>query len=403
MCRIPLLVQPGSTFGQFVPDGTTDSMGTGGGEIYDNGVTTPAYFVQSCQVTKEAEWATDANEKSVVDVFKDSFKVNLKAFKKNLDGLVSCSSGAGDLTTVAATPPTSVGQNFLQVGNSNVLQAGVTYQIFSAVDGSLRGTILILTSDLANNIVYLVEVSGAFYPSGTVSGDVIIVSGAPGTSTTTYTPDRYSTGNVSSSLNGIPAINVSQSTGDWFGIPRSTYPGVLNAEVVDGSSGALTPQMILNLQSLVQRANGSDAEELDEFIVHANVDQVTAWESLGIVTTAGIATAFTSQEGAESGSKTRMDYLKRDRIKTLAGHELITNINAIRNRVDFLCLKHWFRIEVKPASLYDVDGITAFPLYGSDGGVAPTTAFYFVCGMNVAGDKPRSGGYIPDLAIPAGL
>ena len=158
--------------------------------------------------------------------------------------------------------------------------------------------------------------------------------------------------------------------------------------------------MILNLQSLVQRANGADAEELDEFIVHCNVDQVTAWESLGIVTTSGVATAFTEQTGGEGK---RMDYLKRDRIKTIAGHELITNINAIRNRVDFLCLKHWFRIEVKPAALYDVDGVTAFPLYGSDGGVAPTTAFYFVTGMNVAGDKPRSGGYIPNLAIPAGL
>ena len=400
MCRIPLLVQPGSTFGQFVPDGTTDSMGTGGGEVYDNGVTTPAYFVQSCQVTKEAEWSTNANEKSVVDVFKDSFKVNLKAFRKNLDGLVSCSSGAGDLTSVAVSPPASVGQNYLSVLNSNVLQAGVTYQIFSAVNGTLRGTILILTSDLANNIVYLVEVSGAYYPTGTVAGDVIIVSGAPGTAVTTYNPDRYSTGQVSSSLNGIPAINVSATTGDWFGIPRSTYPGVLNAEYVNGASTALSPQMILNLQSLVQRANGADAEELDEFVVHCNVDQVTAWESLGIITTAGIATAFTEQTGGEGA---RMDYLKRDRIKTLAGHDLITNINAIRNRVDLLSLKHWFRIEVKPAALYDVDGVTAFPLYGSDGGVAPTTAFYFVTGMNVAGDKPRSGGYIDTLAIPTGL
>src|SRR5271154_263625 len=71
LCRIPLLVQPGATFGQFVPDGTTNSMGTGGGSIYDEGVGTPAYFVQSCQVTKQAEWSTNSSSKAITDVFKE--------------------------------------------------------------------------------------------------------------------------------------------------------------------------------------------------------------------------------------------------------------------------------------------------------------------------------------------
>jgi hypothetical protein len=83
LCRIPILVQPGSQFSQFTPDGS--SMGVGSGEKYDDGVTTPVYFNQAVQITKEAEWATNSKEKSVVDVFKDSFKLNLRQFRSNID------------------------------------------------------------------------------------------------------------------------------------------------------------------------------------------------------------------------------------------------------------------------------------------------------------------------------
>lgn len=402
LCRIPLLVQPGATFGQFVPDGTGDSMGTGGGSVYDEGVCTPVYFVQSCQVTKEAEWGTDGDEKALVNVFKEEFKTNLREFRTNLDGLAASSSGAGDLGTVGVTPPASVGQNFLQVSNANNFRAGSTYQVLASIGGTNRGTIVILTADLANNIIYLVEESGAFYPSGTAAGDILVVAGAAGTATNSYAPDRYTTSTVAASLNGVPAINISSSTGSWFGIPRSTYPGVLNAEYVNGGSTALIPQQILLLESLVQRANGAEAEEMEDFIIQSNVDQVTAWESLGLFTTSGVATAFTSQDGSKGGD-TRMDYLKKNRIKTFAGHELITNIKARPQRVDFLSFKYWFRIETKPASLFDVDGVTVFPLYGSDGGVAPTQAFYFVTGMQLACNKPRGGAYIDTLSLPSGF
>src|ERR1700730_10315385 len=100
LVRIPLLVQPGSTFAQFVPDGTSDSMGTGGGEQYDAGVCSPVFFCQAVQITKGAEWATDGKEKSVVDVYKDSFKFNLNAFRTNLEALMAVSDGSGVLGTV---------------------------------------------------------------------------------------------------------------------------------------------------------------------------------------------------------------------------------------------------------------------------------------------------------------
>ena len=402
LCRIPLLVQPGAPFAQFVPDGTGDSMGVGGGSVYDEGVATPVYFVQSCQVTKEAEWATDGEEKALVNVFKEEFKTNLREFRTNLDGLCASSSGAGDIATVTVTPSASNAQNYLNVSNANNLRAGSQYQVLSAIGGTNRGSIQILTADLANNIVYTITINGYYYPQGTVAGDILIVSGASGDATGTYTPDRYTSATIAASLNGVPAINVNSSTGTWFGIPRTTYPGVLNAEYVNGSSDPLVPQQVMLLESLVQRANGVDAEEMDEFVLTCNVDQITAWESLGLFTTSGVATAFVPQDGSKGGD-TRMDYLKKNRIKTIGGHEVIANIKSRQQRLDFMCLKYWFRIETKAAALYDVDGVTVFPLYGSDGGVAPTSAFYFVTGLQLANNKPRAGGFIDSLALPTGF
>lgn len=404
LVRIPILAQPGSTFAQFVPDGTTDSMGTGGGEQYDVGVASPVFFNQACQVTKGAEWSTDGKEKSVVDVYKDSFRINLKAFRTNLEALMAVSDGSGTLGTVSVTPVSN--QNYIQVSNANDFQAGVTYQVIAAGFGSNRGNITVLTCDLINNILYLVEESGAYYPSGTEATDLLLPIGAPGTQTTTYSPDRYTSATVSASLNGCPAINYQSSSGDWFGIPRSTWPGVLNSVYVNGSSDALVPQMFQLVESLLQRANGSDADELTDFVVQSNVDQVTAWENLGLYTQSSLNSTFsmssTAFKDVADGDSTRPDYLPKGRLKTMGGHELITNIKAKPKRLDMINFKYWFKTEVKPPSLFDVGGMTTFPLYGTDGGVAPTTAFYFVFGGQIANSKPRAGAYIDSLALPVG-
>ena len=215
-----------------------------------------------------------------------------------------------------------------------------------------------------------------------------------------------SSGTANTSLNGIPAINFSSNTGSWFNVPRASYPGILTTPYLNGASGPLTPLIIQTLESYMQRATGVDTEDLDDIIAHCNVDQVTAWELLGLVSTSAGGyssgsgqTAFTQQEGQKGGDE-RMDYLKKKRIKSLAGRELITNIHAQQARLDLICMKYWFRVESKPCALFDVDGITVFPLYGADGGVATAQAFYFVCGFQTATSRPRSGAYSDTLAKP---
>lgn len=378
LARIPILVYPGSQFSQFVPDGS--GLGPGGGEKYDDGVTTPVYLAQAVTVTKEAEWATNSKKKSIVDVFKDSFKINLRQFRSNVEALMSSSDGSGTLGTVSTAA--TAGQ--LTVNNANNFQAQNTYQVWSSLGGTYRGTITVLTIDSVNNILYLTAAA----PAGTTTGDLLIISGGPAV--------------AASSLNGIPAINFGSSSGQFFGIPRASYPGMLVTPYYNASSGSLTPQIIQILESYMQRATGVKTEDLDEIVAHANVDQVSAWELLGLVTTSGVGTAFVPQEG-QKGGDSRVDYMKGKRVKTLAGRQLVTNIHALPARVDLLCLKYWGRVVQKPCELFDIDGITVFPLYASDGSVATQQAYYFVHGLQMFTSRARSGAYTDTLSKPTGF
>ncbi len=352
LVRIPILAQPGSTFGQFDPDGVSDSMGTGGGEQYDVGVCSPVFLVQSCQITKGAEWESDSKDKSIVDVFKESFRFNIKQFRTNIEALLASSDGTGILGTVTATPQSN--QPYLAVSNANDFSAGCTYAVIST-GGSNRGNIVVQTVDLINNLLYLSAEPSNYWPTGTAATDGLYVTG---TQSTTYSPDRYTSATVSASLNGVPMINYQSSSGYWFGIPRSTWPGVLNPAYVSGGNAALTPQALQLLESLMARANGADAEELDDFVIQANLDQVTAWENVGLYSTYSTTTGA-GQGGItafnETGEgKERKDFLPKGRVRTMMGHELIPNIKARQNRIDLINFKYWFKTEVKPPSLFDI-------------------------------------------------
>jgi len=207
-------------------------------------------------------------------------------------------------------------------------------------------------------------------------------------------------GSANTSLNGIPAINLSSSTGQWFGIPRASYPGVLSTPYYAAGTNPLTPQIIMLLESLMQRATGIKTEDIDEIMVHGNVDQRTQWETLGIATTSGVATVFVQNQG---GDGERTDILKKRMVQSVGGHKATWNIHALPGRLDLLCLKYWGRVVSKPCALFDIDGITVFPLYGTDGGVATAQAFYYVHGLQLFTSRARSGAYTDGLTKPTGF
>src|ERR1035437_227430 len=65
LCRLPILAQPGSVFGQFDPDSTSTGMGLGSAEEYVTGVASICYFSQAVSVTARAQWSTNSDVKAV--------------------------------------------------------------------------------------------------------------------------------------------------------------------------------------------------------------------------------------------------------------------------------------------------------------------------------------------------
>ena len=406
LCRMPVLSQPGSIFTQFDPDSAYNGMGLGSAEDYVTGVASICYFNQAVQVTARAQWATNDSVKAVVDVFKNSWKINLAQFRTNLESLLCISDGSGIIGTLSVTPPYSPEQDFLQVNNSNSFQAGCTYNVYTAGYAAFLGPITVNSVDSANNIIYVPS-----YPAGLVDGCVFLVSGAPGTQTVSYSPDVYTTATISASLNGLPILDSNSVSGYWFGLAKDTVglQGVLNSAYVDGDNDALTPQVFLQLESMLQRNNGSNVDDLMEFVVSANVDQVTAWESFSLFTSdyngnaVGGNTAFNKQEG--TAEETRKDYLQKRRVKTMSGHEIIGqggNIKALPQRIDLLNEKYLGRIETKPVSLYEVGGVTTFPAWVSGEGIAPVSLYYYVTGLQTTNIKPRASAFSDQLALPVG-
>jgi hypothetical protein len=406
LCRMPVLSQPGSIFTQFDPDSAYNGMGLGAAESYVTGVATICYFNQAVQVTARAIWATNADVKAVVDVFKNSWKINLAQFRTNLESLLCVSDGSGIIGTVTANPPYSPETDYLQVNNSNSFQAGCSYNVYTAGYAALLGPVTVNSVDSANNLIYVTS-----YPAGIGTGCVFLVSGAPGTQTVSYSPDVFTTATVSASLNGLPILDSNSVSGYWFGLSKNTVglQGVLNSAYVDGDNDALTPQTFLHLESLLQRQNGSNTDDLLEFVVSANVDQITAWESFSLFTndylagTPGGNTAFTDQKG--TSEETRKDYLQKRRVKTMSGHEIIGsggNIKALPQRIDLLNEKYLGRIETKPVSLYEVGGVTTFPAWVSGEGIAPVSLYYYVTGLQTTNIKPRASAFSDNLALPVG-
>lgn len=403
LVRMPVAMQPGTTFAQFDPNSSA-SLGTGGGEQLDVAVATPVYFVEANSITKAAEWTSRTDTQAIVNLYKNQFKAGTRDFKANISRLLSASTGAGDLGTLTATPGGAA--TSLNVSDANNFQAGVQYGVWSGIGGTYRGNILVLSIDSAANVVYLSQLAGQYFPAGTTSGDTLIIAGAAGSATSTYSPDRYTSATVASSLNGIPAIVYNSSTGSWFGIPRSTWPGILNSVHTAAGSAALGPADLQLLESLLLRYAGTDGDALGNIKAHTNVDQLTAWENVGLYTNTtsdSSYTAFTNKSAAGEGGDSRPDFLNAKRVKTVSGKEIILNLYALPGRLDLVNFKKLFRIEILPIQPLDDQGVTAFMQRSADGGVAPITLFYFVTGLQVMTESARAHAYRDGLAIPTGF
>jgi hypothetical protein len=365
--RIPFEALSGGKFRTANFDGGDLGQGSGPTEVFGNLSCTS--FLQASQYTALTEWATDGDEKAIKNYVSLTNQRAAESFAAYMDAVVQ-GDGSNTLDTVVSTAT-----NALVVNNANAFQDNQDVDVWSALGGTLRGTVTVLSVDIANNTIWLTGAN----PGGTVAGDLLLVSGSAGT--------------ANSGLAGLRAYQVSGNAGSYMGISRSSYPGKFSTPYIN-VNGALTPAVVRALEGQIELAMSIDKADASDLIAHCNVDMRAAWENNAILVQRVV---MNEVKGDES-----VDMLKKKAPTVIAGRELVVNERAKPGIIDFLGLKNWFRIETKALDYYEVGGQTIFPAYGASGGLQSSLMFYLVLMTQIGNGQPRIGAYMNNISIPKG-
>jgi len=327
-------------------------------------------FVHAAQWTALAEYTTDTDEKAVQDYATLLTSQQTEMIAGCMDALLQ-SDGSNTLDTVV-----SVSGNVLTVNNPNAFMDGQTLDFYNGLldaGGVFLGSATVLGVDAINVAITL---TGA-PPAGTTGGTRLLVSGSPGVS--------------NAGLLGLRAYNVAGNTGLYMNIQKSAFPGKFNVPNFN-APGVLTPSLVRAIDALMELSMGVEKAQEADLTPHCNVDMVTAWENLSLnVQRVDVPTIRGDEQP---------DMLKRRRPRTIGGREVIVNERARPGYIDWLALAHWFQVQSKALSLYDVKGQVVFPAYGPAGTIAASNLMYLVIMLQFASVQPRLNAYLSGVTIP---
>lgn len=375
--RIPLFIGAGSTFTSGLNADGGD-LGVGSGSNWVNFNITPVTMAEGCQITAEAEWATDEKDKAERDVAREEMKNTLVQFRSNIESLLQ-GDGSGVLgtaVTISSNSGTGAQTSSIVVDNPANFFDNQTIQVFSAVGGTNRGSVQISYTDSGNKTLWFATA----LPGGTANGDVLVVNGGSGA--------------AGSNLLGIKYYQVASNTGTILGLNRGDYPGRLTTPNVNLNGAAVTPAAGRRAMSQIQQALGIEAPATQELEWYMNTDQHAAIENLYL----NVSYVNMPQLSGSAGQ----DMIKENAPNTFVGRPIIASIKATPGRIDGLCLKNWGRAELRPLSTHNVGGQTVFPSYGGSGGIALSSMFYFLTAFNLFNRNVRAGVYLSNAAIPTG-
>jgi len=352
-------------------------LGLGSGPTTIPGQVTTTTLVMAWSYTKETEYATDSDEKAIEDFATLTKSIAPKAFADFMDTVIQ-GDGSNTLDTVVSTTTSGSNITGLVVNNANFFLDDQDIDAWSALGGTLQASFTIESSDILNNTIWLANPIPT--STGVTTGSKLLVSGSPGQSNTGVFGLRY--------------YQVGTNTGNWLGIQRTAWPGKYLVPTL-AVNGALTPQVVRAIFSLIELSKGEEAVDGEGMFGHCNVDVRDAWEQNALL-------VQRIDYNATKGD-TSEDMLKRKAATTIGGREMVVNPRALPGYLDILREKNLFRIETVPTDFYDVAGQTLFPLYGSSGGIAASLVFYLIWQGQLAIVQSREGAYLSGITLPTGV
>lgn len=389
--RVPFRPQGGAAISQLAAEsaGSIPFFTRGTGSTTDGFAAGPVILVNTCEISNLAQWATEDKERGIVKVQKQEMEHSLLAFNNGLEGLFN-SDGSGTIDQIPATAVvnnnTGSGQSASSIVGLNTA-AGFTdqqtVQVWSALGGTNRGTFVVSFTDPVSQTIF----SATALPSGTQTGDLLLVSGASGA--------------AGSSIYGLRYWNVNGNTGTVAGINKALYPSRLSTPTINlNNSGAITPALAGRIEVLLSRAKGDEYDEEEDSFYYMNPAQ-----------TYGISQDFynrglTRLDEKNGGNSEVPDLARKQLQKTYGGVELHMSNSALPTRVDRLFPKDWIVGELMETRLHDWGGgnvVVPTPAIGA-GSTATyynSIMFAYETGLQLVCQDPKGQFYIQGAPVPS--
>jgi hypothetical protein len=351
-------------------------LGIGSGPTQVPGQITPVCYIDAFSYSKQAEYATDSDEKAIENFATLTRTLAPERFADFLETVLQ-GDGSNTIDTVVALQTTGGNITGINVNSANLFLDDQDLDVWTSIGGTFVTTITVQDSDISSNVIWLLNP----VPTGTITaGMKLLVSG--------------SSGQANTGLNGLRYYQVGTNTGNWLTVQRSAWNGKYIAQT-QAVNGALTPQIVRAIHSQIQLAMGKKKADADDLVAHATVNEQNAWEQNALLVQ---RIDMSELKGSESE-----DMLKREASTTIGGRRFLINERAVPGYIDFLALKNASMVETKSIDFYDVGGQTLFGLVGASGGQASGLVFYMVAEMNLVWVQTRMNAFLSGIAIEKGL
>ncbi len=366
--RIPLKVQPGGNSGFYGSDG--GDMGRGSGTLTNFATVTPVDYKTGIEITLQADWTTDGNEKAIESAVKMNLADAMPQFRTDLDCQLQ-TAGNAVLATVASASGLTILLEDTPFG-ARLLREQQVISVYDSTLANRKGgaTITQVNKNLGGTQSIVVDT----LPGGTTGTDVIVTGGLSGASPTGFF--------------GIPYFHNTSTSGTVLGLNRSLP--YMQANGVDLNGGGVNiPAAQLAVDQIKQKLGNKASQSL---FWHTHSAQLAAIQNLKLQISQIIKSGGKDQD-VDLGFK--MD-------SSFNGISVMDNIHADPTRLDAINLETWFRAEYKALDYLEIDGKRIFPIYGASGGVSAAFIFYLVWSAQFAVDNLPACTSITDAAVPTG-
>lgn len=384
--RVPFRVQSGAPLVQGT--GNADSIGRGTGSNYQSFAVSPIWLQSVCEISSLAQLATKGKNRGLVQIQAEELRNSLNSTMQGIEALIN-GDGSGAITQIPTSGAvvnngTGSGAQLSSITGLNQVASFVDQQVvqfFASEGGSARtGTATISFIDAAAGTLYF----STNLPSGTATGDFIMVAG--------------SSGAVGSSILGIKAWDVNSNTGTIGGLNRANYPGRLSCPTINLAGGAITPGIGQRALVIAQRAMGNDNKLKDSAIWYAGDAQQLAVNNLyNNVLITGLANSQVSDDKTP-------DIAKKYAAPTFCNREITFSSTFDPSRLELLVPENWVMGELAELGLYDFGGgntIVPTPDTSTSSGTYFNSSMfsYFTC-FQLVNSAPREGLYVQSAAVP---